>query len=286
MALFNSLVNLAPSAVAQGLFLALLGVSITLVFGLGEVLNLAFGMIAVVGLLASVTVINSLASLPLGVVAGILAAGLLGLTIDKGLLTFIYQYEEEERIQLGIFVTLGVTLFLEGVLINYYSLTYSFPVSLSPITLGGVSVASTTIVTILATSGLLIAIFAFLRFTETGTAMRTVFQDEVGAVVCGIPVRRMRTMIFVLSSLIAGAAGMIYSLDTGVSVSSGFHLTILGLIVSISGGVRSVGGAVVAGILLGFVQTYTNFFLGSYVAEIVLFVIVILMILANPELGT
>lgn len=281
------LVGVTVDGVAFGVFLALLGVGITLVFGLGEVLNLAIGTFSVLAVLVAVTLTERGVGVPLAMVAGVLAVGVLGLVVDRTLLSLVYRSEGEERILLGIFVTLGLTIFVDGVLFNVYPSSYQLPVDLGGVVaVGPVALSPSSLVTIAVGTVILAVLVLFLTRTFLGRATRTVFQDEVGALLVGVEPRRVRSLVFVLSAVVAAIAGVVYAAGTPVRVTSGFEFTTFALIVSIVGGVRSLGGAVVAGLFLGLVIQYANFFVGSYVANIVLFGAAVAALLVRPEMLT
>lgn len=279
----SQLIGITVDGIAFGLFLTLLGVGITLVFGLGEVLNLAIGTFAIVGILVAVTVAEAGISVPLASLLGVLTVGVLGLTVDRTLFSLVYRSEGEERILLGIFVTLGLTIFIDGVLFNLYPSSYSLPLSFGVVTVGPASLSASSLITIAASTVILVVLFLFLKRTFLGQATRTVFQDETGAILVGVDPRRVRSLTFVLSSLVAGIAGVLYAIGSPVQVTTGFEFTVFALIVSIVGGVRSVEGAIGAGIFLGLVIQYANFFVGSFVAHIILFAAAIAALLVKPE---
>ncbi|WP_435064406.1 branched-chain amino acid ABC transporter permease [Halobaculum sp. EA56] len=297
MVTISTMAAVAIDGLAFGVFLALLGVGITLVFGLGEVLNLSIGVFSVIAvLIASWAVTSGQGPIVAGVI-GVVVAAAIGLLVDRTLLSLVYRSSGEERILLGIFVTLGLAVFLDGFFINGVDLTsiagwlaipsfpgsYSIPVDLPTVSVGLALVRGSSIVVIGVGAVALAVLFAFLRFTYLGKATRTVFQDERGARLVGVNPRRIRTLIFVLSVTVAGIAGVVWSLGHTISVADGFQYTTFALIVSIVGGVRSLGGAIVAGVLLGFVNQFANFFIGSYVATIILFGAAIVFLLAKPE---
>lgn len=283
MVTVSTLAAVAVDGLAFGFFLALLGVGITLVFGLGEVLNLAIGMFAVIAAMAAVTVQNSGVGFFPAALVGILFVGVFGLVVDQSLLSLVYRSEGEERILLGIFVTLGLTVLLEGILFNYYPSSYSLSFELGTVSVGDFIVVGSSLAIIAVALVLLGVIYVFLKATFLGKATRTVFQDETGALLVGVNPRRVRTLIFVLSTVVAGVAGIVYAIGSGVEVTSGFEFTIFALIVSIVGGVRSLEGAVAAGLLLGLVISFANFFIGSFVASLIMFVTAIVVLLAKPE---
>jgi len=283
MVTVSTLLGVAVDGLAFGVFLALLGVGITLVFGLGEVLNLAIGAFAVLTVLVATVVVNAGQGLVVASVVALVTVTAFGLVVDRTLLSLVYRSEGEERILLGIFTTLGLTVLLEGVMVNYVSSRYSLPLGISPIDVGATVVTGTSVVSIIVTAVIIAVLFLFLNRTFLGKATRTIFQDERGARLVGIDPRKLRTLVFVLSAVVAGLAGILAAARSNVSVANSFQFTTFALIVSIVGGIRSLVGAVVAGLVLGLINTYANFFVGSYFATIILFGAAIVFLLVRPE---
>lgn len=283
MVTVSTLLGVAVDGLAFGVFLALLGVGITLVFGLGEVLNLAIGTFAVLAVLVATVVVESGAGLVVAAAVALVAVAAFGLLVDRTILSFVYRSEGEERILLGIFTTLGLTVFLEGVLTNYFPSRYTLPLDVGVVSVGGAVLTGSSLVIVAVGAIVLAVLFGFLRGTFLGKATRTVFQDERGARLVGVNPRRVRTLIFVLSAVVAGLGGLVFAAGSAVAVANGFEFTTFALIISIVGGVRSLVGAISAGVLLGLVNQFANFFVGSYIATIILFVTAIVVLLARPE---
>lgn len=283
MVAISTLIEVTIDGLAQAMFLILLGVGITLVFGLGEVLNLAIGAFAIGAILLANTLVGTGLSIPVAMLVSVLAVGLFSLLVDKTLLELVYKSEGEERILLGIFVTLGLATAIEGLLILRYPSEYSLRLGLPSFNVGPVNIVGSVLAIIVAGLIVLVLLFAFLRMTFIGKATRTVFQDEVGALLVGVDPRRMRTLVFVLSSVVAALAGVLFALGATVRVDDSFTFTIFALIVAIVGGVRNIEGAVVAGFVLGLVANYANFFVGSYFASLILFGAAVVVLLVNPE---
>jgi branched-chain amino acid transport system permease protein len=279
----STLAAITIDGLAFGASLALLGVGITLVYGLGEVLNLAIGAFAVIAAISTSLLASEGVALPIAALAGLGLVGVFGLAIDRTLLSLVYRSDGEERILLGIFTTLGLAVLLEGVLVNFVSSRYSLPLDIPPVDVGTTVVTGTSVVSITVAVVVLAVLFAFLNRTFLGKATRTIFQDERGAQLVGIDPRKIRTLVFVLSAVVAGLAGLLVAARSNVGVGNAFQFTTFALIVSIVGGVRSLVGAVIAGALLGLVNTLANFFVGSYVATIILFGAAIAFLLFRPE---
>lgn len=283
MVTLPTLLAVAIDGLAFGAFLALLGVAITLVFGLGEVLNLAIGVFAVLAVLLATVVLDAGYGLVVASLVGIVGVAVFGLVVDRTLLSLVYRSEGEERILLGIFTTLGLTVLLDGLLILRFPGSYTLPLDVPGVRFGGTVLTGSSLAIIAIVSIVLAVLFAFLRGTYLGKATRTVFQDERGAHLVGVNPRRIRTIIFVLSVTVAALGGLVFAFGRNLGVDSGFTFTVFALIVSIVGGVRSLTGAVAAGVLLGLVNTFANFFVGSYIAAIILFVTAIAVLLIEPE---
>jgi branched-chain amino acid transport system permease protein len=285
----STIVEIGIVGLSTGFRLALLGAGITLVFGLGEVLNLSQGIFAVV---AAVFALEMMSTgpllglglpLPVALIVGLAGIGLVALVIDRGLLSSVYRSEGDERILVGIFVTLGVALALEGILDLEYSYRFSLPIDLPTFRPLDLVILGGDLLNIVVGAVILLLLFLFLQRTYLGKATRTLTQNEVGAELCGVDTRRMRTLIFVLSALLAGSAGLLQVMGNNISPAAGFGLTTNGLIVAIVGGVRDVRGTVIAGLGLGLVSTFANFYIGSSVAVIILFLTAAAVILLREE---
>lgn len=258
-----------------GMLYAMLGLAVTLVFGLGGVLNLATGMFSVLSVLAAIWLLSQGPSLGIAIVVGIVAVAALGYATDKLVLPLVYRAEGDERFLLGVFGTLGLGILLQGLTELQYNHGYKLPAHFPPFSVSGIFLRISTLVIVVVAFAVFVALYLFFSRTYEGQATRTIMQDETGAILCGIDVRRLKTEIFVLSAVIAGIAGLLWSLNASVSASESFELATYGILVSIAGGVTSITGTVVAGIILGFVSNLVATFVGSYWSNVVIFLLVI-----------
>lgn len=283
MELLTTLIEITIDGIGRGMLWALLGAGITLVFGLGEVLNLSQGVLAVVGAAVVFEMTNIGVHVVPAIVIGIVALAVLSYAIDQVILSSVYRSEGEERIMVAIFVTVGILLALEGLMFQRYPGSFSLPGGVSSIDVGSVTILGASILNIAVGVIVISLLFIYLNYTYSGNAARTIASDETGAYLCGVDVRRMRTVIFILSGMLAAIAGILYGIGTEISVAAAFELTVFALLVSIVGGVRDVRGTIMSGIGLGVVFTYANYFIGSYVAMIALFLAVMLTITIRKE---
>lgn len=269
---------------ALGLQFGLLGVGMTLVYGLGGVLNLAYGQMAV---LAAIVVSLAMgAGLPAvaAIALGLAVAGVLGVLLDTTLMRPVYRQSSEHRVLLSLLLTLGVGFVIDGLLV------WRYPIGALSLNIGGGAVPVLGVrmrMGSLVASGISVAVAAallgFFRGSTLGKGIRSVIQDEAGARLVGVNPVAVRTVIFGLSGVLAGLVAVTRSMTSPVTVSAGIDFTILALIVTVVGGLGSVSGAFLAGVLLGMVSTVSSFYIGQYITTIVLLVAAALTIVLRPS---
>ena len=270
--------------IVYGLQLGLLAVGLTLLYGLGGVLNLAHGQIAVLGALAAALAMD--AGLPAGPAAllALAVAGAVGLLLDQTLMRPVYAREGEARVLLSLLLTLGTAFLLDGLMVWRYPFeALSLSIGGGGVDVLGVRMRSGSLLASAIAVVAIVALVAFLRWTRTGKAVRSVIQDEEGAKLCAINPAAMRTLIFGLSGVLAGLMAVTQSMTSSVVATSGLNFTILALIVTVVGGLGSVTGALLAGLLLGVVNTLSSFYIGAYITSIILLAAAALTILARPQ---
>ena len=270
--------------IVLGLAFGLLGVGMTLVYGLGGVLNLAYGQIVVLAAIVASIVMDDGRATLLAAVLGVLAAAGVGVLLDLTLMRPVYRERGEERTLLGLLLTLGAAFVIGGVL------TWRYPdgalyinITGDPVSVLGVPMTRGSIwasVIALAVAALLLLFFGATTF---GRGVRSVIQDEVGARLVGINPSFVRTVIFALSGALAGIVAISTAMVGPLTVNAGFELTTFALIVTVVGGLGSVAGAFLAGVLLGVVQSLSAHYIGQYITTIILLGAAALTILIRPR---
>jgi branched-chain amino acid transport system permease protein len=217
-------------------------------------------------------------------ILGVLAAAAVAVLLDLTLMRPVYRERGEERTLLGLLLTLGAAFVIGGVL------TWRYPdgalyiyIAGDPISVLGVPMTRGSIwasIIALAVGALLLLFFGATTF---GRGVRSVIQDEVGARLVGINPSFVRTVIFALSGALAGIVAMTNSMVGPLTVNAGFELTTFALIVTVVGGLGSVAGAFLAGILLGVVNSLSAHYIGQYITTIILLGAAALTILIRPR---
>ncbi len=270
--------------IVLGLQFAILGVGLTLVYGLGGVVNLAHGQMVVFSAIVIARLIDKGASTLVAVAIGVVAVGVLGLLIDLTLMKPVYRQRGESRVLLGLLLMLGVGFIIDGILEWKYPIeALTIRISGDPIPILGVNMRRGSLIA----SGIILMVGAvlvlFFRLTTFGRATRSVIQDEEGARLCGVNPATVRTVVFGLSGVLAGVVAVTRAMSTPVVSTAGVDLTIFALIVAVVGGLGSVSGSFMAGVLLGIVNTFSAFYIGSYVTTIVLLMAAAVTIVVRPS---
>jgi branched-chain amino acid transport system permease protein len=270
--------------IVLGLQFGLLGVGLTLVYGLGGVLNLAYGQMAVLGAIVVSLRMDAGSPAFAAVLVGLAAAGALGLLLDLTLMRPVYRRRGESRVLLGLLLMLGVGIIIDGFLVWRYPIgALSLRIGGDAIDILGVRMRTGSLLA----SAIALAVGAvlalFFRFATTGKAVRSVIQDEEGAQLCGVNPAVIRSLVFTLSGVLAALVAVTRSMTSPVTVNAGIDFTILALIVAVVGGLGSVSGAFLAGVLLGVVNTVSSHYIGSYVTTIVLLGAAAVTIVLRPS---
>jgi branched-chain amino acid transport system permease protein len=270
--------------VVLGAILSLIAVGLTLIYGLADVLNLSHGEILVAGTVAA-SVLLQYIGLPLflSFAAGVLVTVGAGVFIEKVVLRPVYTLEGDERVLLGLYMTLAFSILLHGILITTFPTAYlTVNLPTPTIELNGIRVRTAQIFAGAFSSVILAILFLFLKRSWTGMAIRSLTQNEVGALLVGINVKRYRLLVFVLGSLLVALAGIIRSIVATVGPENGFEFTILALLVCVVGGIRSVYGTIVAGLMIGVVYSFLVYLIGTYLAYVALLAVVMVTLLVRP----
>jgi branched-chain amino acid transport system permease protein len=147
----------------------------------------------------------------------------------------------------------------------------------------GVTMRSGSVVASLIALTALVSLIVYLRYARMGKAIRSIIQDEEGARLVGINPSRVRTLVFILSGMMAGLVAITQGLISSVGATSGLNFTIFALIVTVVGGLGRVSGALLAGVLLGIVHAFASFYIGAFVTFVILLMAAIAVILIRPS---
>lgn len=276
--------NLFLQVLANGLLLGglygLVAMGLALVFGVMRVINVAHGALMVLGALSTYVLYTSLGwppylALPLVVVV----LFLIGVTIERLLLERITR--ADELTSLLLLFGLGVAISQSAAAATgarFFSVAYWT----GSIRLGGLAISRPLLYAFLIAVAVTVVLFSFLHRSRYGTAIRATAMAPDLAAATGVDVRRVRLMTFGIGSALAGAAGTLLVTSQGMNALSGDAFLLIAFAACVLGGLGSMEGALVAGCVIGLVEVGTSILADTQSAQLAIYVIFILMLLAKP----
>ena len=245
-----------------GVMLFLMSAGLTLVFGIMQVVNLAHGSFYMIGAYVAATVTMKSGSFMLGLLAALPAAALAGMVVELLILRRLYDRDHLDQ----VLATFGLIFFfneLTRIIWGRQPLFMDVPPWLSGSVelLPGVNYPVYRLAIILV--GILVALFLYLLFSRTrlGMQIRAGATNREMVAALGVNIRMLYTLIFGLGTLLAGLAGVMAGPILAVEAGMGDSILILTLVVIVIGGIGSVRGALIGGLLVGMVDTLARSFL-------------------------
>ncbi|HEX9642769.1 MAG TPA: branched-chain amino acid ABC transporter permease [Acidimicrobiia bacterium] len=266
-----------------GLRFGLLAAGLTLVYGLGGVLLLAYGQVTVISAVVIIFAMDAgIPALP-AVGLALVAGGFMGLVLDLTILRPVYRRHGEARVLLSLLLTLGVAFIVDGFLNwRYPLLGLTLRIGGGPIEIIGVRMPRGSVVASAIAIVAMVGLLSFFRWTTLGRAARSVIEDQEGARLVGIDPHRMLRLILVLSGVLAALVAATQAMVRLIDVRSGFELTVFALIVTVVGGLGSVTGALLAGIILGIIYAIALTYIGTSLSLIILLAAAAITIVIRP----
>jgi branched-chain amino acid transport system permease protein len=288
----QELLQQLANGIAWGSIYALIALGYTMVYGILRLINFAHGDIYMVGAfsayyLALWTGAGSTTTGPLTalwILCGAMAAcALLGVLIEL----FAYRPVRRSSRLTALITAIGVSLLLENLGIRIFGADPKFfPQLIAPrrIVLGeGVVVTNHQITVVLVSIVLMVALTLFVQRTRTGKAMRAVSFSRDAASLMGIPVNRIITVTFGIGSALAAAAGVLVGLtNPKIEPLMGIMPGIKAFVAAVLGGIGSIPGAVIGGLLMGVSEYLVAGYVSSTYRDGIAFVILILVLLLKP----
>ena len=262
---------------------ALLGIGLTLIFGLMNVVNFAHGEFYTLGAYATFAALtladlNFFAALGLAIVCGLVVGAVTEFLLVRPL--------RRESIDTVMLVMIGVWIAMQNSeLLMWGGVAKSIPhpFSTTPLTLGGVSLAPLRLFVLVAALGLIVGAHLLIHRTRLGRAMRATFQDADTAALMGVRIRRIYTATFAIGSGLAAAAGALLGPIFIAYPSMGDLASLKAFSVVILGGLGNIAGATVGGLVLGVAEELGAGYVSSGYRDAVGFVIIIAVLLLRPS---
>ncbi len=266
-----------------GLVYGLMALGLSVIFGVVRVVNFAHGEFAVVGMYAAFLLFAALKIDPF-VAMGLVAAAffVVGYFLQRVVVTHFIRRPDHEQfillVGLAIVMVNGM-LMIFGPDARHVELSYSYDSWM----LGPVLIDKVRVFAALAALGVAGALFAFFRYTQTGLAIRACADNLTGAGVVGLDVDRLYALTFGVGLACVGAAGALLICVSDVTPMLAPSFTLLAFTIVIIGGLGSMGGALLGGLVIGVAEALASLVIAPSMKSMVSFALLVVILAFRPQ---
>lgn len=281
MTFITNLIN----GVSLGSIYAVIALGYTMVYGIAKMLNFAHGDVIMVGAYIVFALTSYAGVNPyLALVISMAACTLLGMAIER----FAYKPLRGASPLAVLITAIGVSYFLQNMaLLIFGSQAKSFTsiVNLPALTLAGgkITISAETMVTIIVSLIIMVSLTLFVNKTKPGRAMLAVSEDKGAAQLMGVNVNATISLTFAIGSGLAAVAGVLLcSAYPTLSSQTGAMPGIKAFVAAVLGGIGSIPGAVIGGVLIGIIEILSRSYISSQMADAIVFAVLIIVLLVKP----
>ena len=271
------------NGLSLGSIYALIALGYTMVYGICKMLNFAHGDVIMVGAYTLSIAMSTLHFPPfLSIIISMLVCALLGVTIER-----IAYKPLRQASPLAVLITAsGVSYFLQSSALLIFGSTQrsvESAVKVPNVAVGDFTISGNAIFTLAITIVLMICLTWFINKTMTGKAMLAVSEDKGAAQLMGVNVNKTIAITFLIGSALAAVAGVLYIASYGfVGPYTGSLPGIKAFVAAVLGGIGSVPGAMLGGILLGIIESLSKAYISTQLADAIVFGVLIVVLLVKP----
>lgn len=274
------------SGVSLGSVYAIIALGYTMVYGIAKMLNFAHGDVIMVGAFTAYTLMSTMGINPyLSVLISIVVCTLLGMLIER----IAYKPLRGASSSLAVLITaIGVSYLLQNLALlvfganakNFTSIVPWKGISLAE---GRLTFTGITIVTIAASIIIMVVLSAFIRYTKAGQAMLAVSEDKGAAQLMGVNVNGTIALTFAIGSGLAAVAGVLLcSAYPQLTPYTGAMPGIKAFVAAVFGGIGSIPGAMIGGIVLGVIENLSKAYISQQLSDAIVFAVLIVVLLVKP----
>lgn len=281
-----SFISYLINGLSLGSVYAIIALGYTMVYGIAKMLNFAHGDVIMIGAyIAFLSITNAGLSPLIAILISMVACTVFGLIIEK----VAYRPLRNASSSLAVLITaIGVSYLLQNVaLLLFGANAKTFPtiISWKGLTLadGKLTISGETIVTILVCIIIMVFLMLFVQKTKPGQAMRAVSEDRDAALLMGINVNGTIALTFAIGSGLAAIAGVLLcSAYPSLTPYTGAMPGIKAFVAAVFGGIGSIPGALIGGLLLGIIEIFGKAYISSQMADAIVFAVLIVVLLVKP----
>lgn len=273
------------NGISLGSIYAIIALGYTMVYGIAKMLNFAHGDVIMIGCYFTYTLMSTMGMNPIvSILVAVVGCTILGITIEK-----IAYKPLRKASKLAVLITaIGVSYFLQNAaLLIFGADTKSFTsvVNMEPISLAGgaLKISGVTMITVVVCILIMVVLMTFIKKTKAGQAMLAVSEDKDAAQLMGINVNQTISLTFAIGSGLAAVAGVLLcSAYPTLSPYTGAMPGIKAFTAAVFGGIGSIPGAFIGGVLLGVIENIGKAYISSQLSDAIVFAVLIIVLLVKP----
>ena len=282
-----SFVSYLINGLSLGSVYAIIALGYTMVYGIAKMLNFAHGDVIMIGAYVALISMTKAGLSPfIGVLIAVCVCTVLGVVIEA----IAYRPLRNASSSLAVLITaIGVSYLLQNVaLLVFGANAQSFPtvIKWKGVSLAGgkLNISGETIVTIVMCLIIMACLITFVKKTKPGQAMRAVSEDKGAALLMGINVNATIALTFAIGSALAAIAGVLLcSAYPSLTPYTGAMPGIKAFVAAVFGGIGSIPGAFIGGLLLGIIEILSKAYISSQMAYAIVFAVLIIVLLVKPS---
>lgn len=273
------------NGISLGSVYALIALGYTMVYGIAKMLNFAHGDVIMIGsymVFSAVSVMGM--PTPIGIIIAVVVCTALGVVIER-----IAYKPLRGASPLAVLITaIGVSYFLQNAALLIFGAnakSFTSVVTISPLVLadGALVISGETIVTILACIIIVVGLSCFVKYTKSGRAMLAVSEDRQAAQLMGVNVNGTIALTFAIGSALAAIAGVLLcSAYPNLTPYTGAMPGIKAFTAAVFGGIGSIPGAMIGGVLLGVIENLSKAYISAQLSDAIVFAVLIIVLLVKP----
>ncbi len=266
-----------------GAVYALVALGLTLIYGVLHIINFAHGALLTAAMFAAFFAFTVLGVDPY--LAAFLLAPLF-FAIGYALQRFIIGPAAHGEDRNFLLVTLGLAIVIENALLYLFradTRTINLPYAFDVVAIGPAFVAVPRVIAFGSVIAVTAALWALMRWTDTGKAIRAVAKEKLGAELCGINVTHVYAMTFGLGTACVAVAACLLIPTYYVNPTAGEAFVLIAFTIVVLGGMGSIAGALIGGLFVGVVESLSSVLLGQSLGQIGIFIMFIVVLLARPS---
>jgi branched-chain amino acid transport system permease protein len=271
------------NGVVLGCLYVLVALGLTLIYGVLVQINFAHADIVTLGAFAAYFFVHDFGG---GYIASIGVALALGAVLGWLMNAAIFAPLQRKGSELlPLIATIGVSIALENAMLAWFGpIPYAFdsPYSNDVVRFGGTFITVQNLLIVAVAALTICLLYAFLKFTFLGKALRAVSQDRETAGLMGIDPGQVVMLTFVIASALAGMAGALLGPVLVLTPFAGTSVIVKAFAIVIIGGFGNVEGTILAGLLVGLIESFTTQYLGPGMIDIVVFALLLMMLAVRP----